>query len=131
MEAKIRLFLIILASTTELSLCNILNTFQFSLFELNNLKTLKYNQNFDGEYLLQSTESSKPFNLFKCLSLCTKNELTKAITYEVYNNSENVICKSYSDFSVEPNDTEIINSSQSVIFIRKEYLKNFGCKYLI
>jgi hypothetical protein len=124
--AVLNLYLLISAYNIALCLSLNLNSAMFKLYSYNNSKALKFNVSFERSYLLGSYKTyDKSFNLYRCILFSTqKSSSTKAIAYEV-NNDSKIACRSYSSLNVESTDILMTTSSNSMIFLRNEFISNY------
>ena len=122
---------IILTIKIVLSLSLHSDSNKFYLYKFNNSMAFKFDLNFENMYLLESYQTSEQkFGIMRCISLSSKNILTKAISYEV-NADLTVSCKSYSPLNFLSTDILVPASlqSRSRIYIRKEIkIIKFNCK---
>ena len=119
---------IIIAIKIALSLGLHSDSIKFYLYKFNNSMAFKFDLNFENMYLLESfyQTSEQKLDLMRCIALSSKNNLTKAISYEV-NADLTVSCKSYSPLNFLSVDIFVPASLQSRIYLRRE-IKIIKCK---
>ena len=125
---NIAYFSIILAINIALSLSLYSDSNRFYLYKFNNSMAFKFDLNFENMYLLESfyQTSEQKLDLMRCIALSSKNNLTKAISYEV-NADLTVSCKSYSPLNFLSVDIFVPAPLQSRIYLITQ-IKIIKCK---
>lgn len=124
----IRQQLIIYIIKIAIGLCLNLDSINFKLYQYNNTRSLKFSLTFENTYLLATYSN---VNIIKCISVNSKNSLTKAISYEVNPQDSTTTCKSYSQLNFQTSDIRLTESTKSWIYLRNDAISKtltLNCK---